>query len=130
MNTSGEICRQHPEADFNNLKGSLAQDREASLASCWYKSDAETAKMWARYGRDEDTREDGVAVGQPAAGALHVRHLAVIGRQGAEIASEATLRQSSLNADTDLPQATSTWGCLGATRTRRSRGGYDSCLKS
>jgi hypothetical protein len=62
MNTSGEICRQHPEADFNNLKGSLAQDREASLASCWYKSDAETAKMWARYGRDEDTREDGVAV--------------------------------------------------------------------
>ena len=57
-----EICRQHPEADFNHMKGSLAQDREASFASCWYNSDAETAKMWARYGRDEETGEDGVAV--------------------------------------------------------------------
>lgn len=57
-----EICRQHPEADLNHMKGSLAQDREASFASCWYNSDAETAKMWARYGRDEETGEDGVAV--------------------------------------------------------------------
>src|SRR4051812_38933838 len=45
------VCDHEPIGDFNHVKGMLAQDREASFASCWYNFNTETAKMWVNYGR-------------------------------------------------------------------------------
>jgi hypothetical protein len=46
------VCEHDPVGDFDYVKGILEQDKEASFASCWYNFDAETAKMWTKYGRN------------------------------------------------------------------------------